>query len=143
MSRVSWAVRRCFHSGMTDQRPHVVQPVGQLDDEHPPVVGHGHQHLAHRGRLLGLLGVELETVELGDTVHDERHRRSEVPFDDLGGHPRVLDGVVEEGGGHGLRVETQVGDDAGHGHRMGDVRPRRTVGAVRHGPRWPSRRPGR
>ena len=56
------------------QGPHVVQAVGQLDDQHPPVVGHGHQHLAHGGRLLGLLGVELEPVELGHPVDDEGHR---------------------------------------------------------------------
>ena len=57
---------------------HVVQPVGQLDDEHPPVLGHGHEHLAHRGRLLGLLGVELEPVELGDAVDDGRHLGPEL-----------------------------------------------------------------
>ena len=28
MSKVSWAVRRCFHSGMTAKGPHVVKPVG-------------------------------------------------------------------------------------------------------------------
>ena len=57
---------------------HVVEPVGQLDDEDPPVVGHGHEHLAHRGRLLGLLRVELEPVELGDPVDDGRHLGPEL-----------------------------------------------------------------
>ena len=103
------------------ERPHVVEPVGQLDDQDPPVVGHGHEHLADRRRLLGLLGVELEAVELGDPLDDQGHRRTEVAVDDLGGHPGVLDGVVEQGGGHRLGVEPQVGDDAGHGDRVGDV----------------------
>ena len=34
------------------ERAHVVQPVGELDDEDPQVLGHRHQHLAHRGGLL-------------------------------------------------------------------------------------------
>ena len=34
-------------------RAHVVQSVGELDDEDTQVGGHRHQHLAHRGRLLG------------------------------------------------------------------------------------------
>ena len=106
---------------MTDERPHVVEPVGQLDDQHPPVVGHGHEHLAHGGGLLGLLGVELEAVELGDPVDDQGHGRAEVALDDLGGHPGVLDGVVQQGGGHRLGVEAQVGHDAGHGDGVGDV----------------------
>ena len=55
------------------QRAHVVQPVGQLDQQHAPVVGHGHEHLADGGGLLGLLGVELEAVELGHPVHDFGH----------------------------------------------------------------------
>ena len=35
-------------------RAHVVQPVGELDDEHPQVGRHRHQHLAHGGGLLRL-----------------------------------------------------------------------------------------
>ena len=107
--------------GHDDERPHVVEAVGQLDDEHPPVVGHGHEHLAHGGGLLGLLGVELQAVELGDAVDDQGHGRAEVTLDDLRGHPGVLHGVVQQGGGHRLGVEAQVGDDAGHGDGVGDV----------------------
>ena len=107
--------------GHDRQGPHVVQPVGQLDDQHPPVVGHGHEHLADGGGLLGLLGVELEAVELGDALHDQGHVGTEIPVDDLGGDPGVLDGVVQQGGGHRLGVETQVGDDPGDGDRVGDV----------------------
>ena len=60
--------------------PHVVEPVGQLDHEDAPVVGHGDEHLADRGGLLGLFGVELEPVELGDPVDDRRHLGPELLF---------------------------------------------------------------
>ena len=59
-------------------RAHVVEAVGQLDDEDPQVLGHGHQHLAHGGGLLGLLGVELDPVELGDAVDDGGHVAAEA-----------------------------------------------------------------
>ena len=78
------------------QGAHVVEPVGELDDEHPPVPRHGDEHLAHRRGLLGLLGVEAQPVELGDPVHDRRHRRAEL-LSDLGeGDAGVLDGVVKQ-----------------------------------------------
>ena len=51
-------------------RAHVVEPVGELDDQDPQVLGHRHEHLAHRRGLLGLLGVELDAVELRDAVDD-------------------------------------------------------------------------
>ena len=105
MSRVSWAVRRCFHSGIDRHRAHVVQPVGELDDEHPPVLRHRDEHLAHRRRLLGLLGVELQPVELGDPVDDGGDLGPELLGDVVEGEPGVLDGVVEEGRGHRPGVE--------------------------------------
>ena len=61
--------------GHDGEGAHVVQPVGQLDEQDPPVVGHGHEHLADGGGLLGLLGVELEAVELGDAVDHPGHAR--------------------------------------------------------------------
>ena len=39
----------------------------------------------------------------------------------LEGEPGVLDGVVQEGGRHGLGVQAELGHDGGHGHRVGDV----------------------
>ena len=121
MSSVSWAMRCCLSSGMRGERAHVVQAVGELDDEHAQVAGHRDQHLAHRGRLLGLARVELDALELGDAVDDRRDLAAEVGLDvgerDLG----VLDGVVEQGGGDGDLVEADVGDDAGHGERVVDV----------------------
>ena len=121
MSSVSWAMRCCFGARHRGDRAHVVQPVGELDDEHPQVARHRHEHLAHRRGLLRLARVELDALELGDAVDDRGDLVAEVGLDvgerDLG----VLDGVVEQGGGDGDLVEADVGDDAGDGERMVDV----------------------
>ena len=96
------------------QRAHVVEPVGQLDDQDPEVLGHGHQHLAHGGGLLLLLGVEAQPVELGHPVDDGGQVAAEGLLEvgqlDVG----VLDRVVQQRGGDGGVVETDVGHDAGH-----------------------------
>ena len=107
--------------GHDGERAHVVQPVGQLDQQDAPVVGHGDEHLADGGRLLRLLGVELEPVELGHAVDDAGHPLAEGLLDRLERQPGVLHGVVQEGGGHGLLVEAELGHDRRHGDRVRDV----------------------
>ena len=109
-------------------RAQVVEPVGQLDDQDPQVLGHRHEHLAHRGGLLGLLGVELDAVELRDAVDDRGDVAAEVVLEVAEVDARVLDGVVEEGGGHGDVVEAEVGHDPGHGQRVLDVGLARPAG---------------
>ena len=102
-------------------RPHVVQPIGELDDQDPQVAGHRDEHLAHRRRLLGLARVELDPFQLGDAVDDRGDLLAEPAFDvgerDLG----VLDRVVEQRGGDGDLVESDVGHDARHGEGVVDV----------------------
>ena len=81
MSSVSCAMRRCFSLGIAGDGAHVVQPVGELDDQHAQVAGHRHQHLAHRRGLLRLLRVELQPLELGDAVDDHRDLGAEAGLD--------------------------------------------------------------
>ena len=100
----------------------------ELDDQDPEVLRHRHEHLAHRGRLLGLLGVELDAVELGDAVDDGGDVGAEVGLEVLEGEAGVLDRVVEEGGGDGDVVEAEVGHDAGDGERVLDVGLARAAG---------------
>ena len=101
---------------------HVVEPVGQLDDQDAHVLGHRHEHLAHRGGLLRLLGVELDALELGDTVDDAGDVGTELGGDVLEGDVGVLDGVVQQRGRDRDVVEAEVGDDRGDGQRVMDVR---------------------
>ena len=102
-------------------RAHVVQAVRQLDDQHPQVLRHRDEHLAHRGGLLCLLGVELDPIELGDAVDDHRDLVTELALDVGQRDAGVLDGVVQQRRGDGDVVQAQLGDDLGHRDGVGDV----------------------
>jgi hypothetical protein len=100
--------------------PHVVQTVGQLDEDHPQIAGHRHQHLAEVFGLGFFVGLELDLVELGDPIH--QLGRGAEALGDLGlGDVGVLHHVVQEGGAQGLGVQVPAGEDLGDGDRMGDV----------------------
>ncbi|MPM19014.1 hypothetical protein SDC9_65432 [bioreactor metagenome] len=102
------------------QRPHVVQPVGELDHQHPDVLAHVDDHLAQR---LGLgRGAVGDLVELRHPVDEQRHRRAEVGGDLFQGVVGVLDGVVQQPSADGLLRGAQFGEDRRDGQRMGDVR---------------------
>ena len=107
--------------GHHGQGAHVVQPVGQLYQQDPPVLRHGDEHLADGRRLLCFLRVELQAVELGHAVDHGGHAVAEGRADVVEGQPGVLDGVVEQGGGDRLGVEAELGHDGRHGDGMGDV----------------------
>ena len=106
------------HAG---ERSHVVEPVGELDDEHPEVFRHRDEHLAHRGRLLLLAGVEADALELGDAVDDPGDLVTELIAHVAEGDLGVLDGVVQQRGRHRCLVETDVGHDLGDRQGMVDV----------------------
>ncbi len=112
--------------GQVAQRAHVVQPVGQLDHQHPDVAGHGDDHLAH-GLGLGGLAV-LDPVQLGDPVDQRRHVVAEVSAQFGEGVGGVLHGVVQQRGAEGVGVHAELGQDRGHRERVGDVR----VAALAH-----------
>ena len=107
--------------GQRRDRAHVVQPVGELDQQDAYVLGHRDEHLAHRRGLLRLLGVELEPVELGHTVDDRGNvfaeRVDEVGERQLG----VLDRVVQQRARERDVVEAEVGEDHRHTERVRDV----------------------
>ena len=54
------------------QRPHVVEPVGELDEDDPHVLGHGQQHLPDVLGLLLLDGAGAQLGELRDAVDELR-----------------------------------------------------------------------
>ena len=103
------------------QRPHVVEPVGELDEDHADVVRHRQEHPADVLRVQLLVGAELDPAELGDALDQAADRRAELGLDLLQRQLGVLDGVVEEGGAQGLRVQAQRGQDAGDVQRVLDV----------------------
>ena len=88
MSSVSSAMRARFSCGHELQRAHVVQPVGELDQQHAGVVGDGEQQLAEILGLLGVLGDEVELAELGQAVDQPADLLAERLVDLLAGDRR-------------------------------------------------------
>ena len=109
-----------FGGRQRGERAHVVEAVGELDDEDPQVLGHRHDHLAEVLGPLLLLGAELDLVELGEPVDDEGHLRAEGTLDVLELDVGVLDGVVQQGTDDGRRIHAQPGEDAGDADRVLD-----------------------
>ena len=100
---------------------HIVQAVGQLDQDDADVAGHGHQHAA---QVLGLSFVavaELQLAQLGHALHQHQRIRAEALGDDLFIHGGILHHVVEQAGGDGLVVDLQGGQYLRHGQGVHDI----------------------
>ena len=106
--------------GERTDRAHVVEAVGQLDQDHPDVGGHRHHHLAVVLGLAFVAALEGDAGELGDAVDELGDLVPEVLAHLLQAGARVLDGVVEERRAEGGGVEPHAGADAGDTERMGD-----------------------
>ena len=103
------------------ERAHVVQAVGELDQQHAHVVGDRQQELAQVLRLLRFLGDEVELLELGQAL-DQRADIVAEHLVDLGaGRGGVLDRVVQQRGGDGRIVELEVGQDRRDFERMREI----------------------
>jgi hypothetical protein len=70
------ALVRAHHA----QGTHVVQAVGQLDQDHPDIAGDRQHHLAEVLRLRLGLGLELQVGQLGDAVHQFGHLLAEFAW---------------------------------------------------------------
>jgi hypothetical protein len=67
-----------FFAGQHFQRAHVVQAVGQLDQDHANVAGHGHGHFLEVFRLRFGLGLEVHLGQLADPVDQFGHGFAEL-----------------------------------------------------------------
>ena len=100
------------------QRAHVVQPVGELDQEHADVVGDRQQELAQVFGLLGLARDQFQPLQLGQAL-DQRADLVPEHLVDLGARRLgVLDGVVQQRRHDGGVVELEVGEDRGDLERV-------------------------
>ena len=122
-------------------RAHVVQAVGELDEQDPQVVGHRQQHLAQALGLLLLLGGDRDAVQLGDPVDQRGGDVAELRGDVVAGEDGVLDHVVEQRRDQRRGVRAEVGEDLGDADGVDDVGLARTCAAAPRGPPRPARRP--
>ncbi len=89
------ALARCRRH--ESQGAHVVQAIGELDQQHADVVGDCEQQLAQVLGLLGLARHQLQPFQLGKAFDQRADLRPENLVD-LG--PRrlgILDGIVQQG----------------------------------------------
>ena len=115
------------------QGAHVVQAVGELDHQHPDVVGHREQQLSEILGLGVLDRLQLELGELGHPVDQPRDFLAEQVLDILDGGAGVLDGVVQERRRDRGAVEAELGQNAGDLDRMREIEIARRpdLGAMR------------
>jgi hypothetical protein len=104
-------------------RAHVVEAVGELDDDDADILGHGEEHLA---QVLGVGGVhgggaELDGLELGGAVDEAGDLGVEAVGELGGGDAAILLDIVEEGGGDGVGVELEGCDGLGGVEGVDDV----------------------
>ena len=104
------------------QRAHVVQTVGQLDQDDAHVARHRQQHLAEVFGLRIFLGLEPEAVEFAQSVDQFCDRFPEFLGDLLGSDFGVFDDIVQQRRDDRLRIDVQRCEDARYGNRVGDVR---------------------
>ena len=120
MSSVSFALSICFCFGSAVERAHVVEAVGQLDQDHPDVGGHRDHHLAVVLGLLLVAALEGDAGELRDAVDELGDVVAEALAHVVERRARVLDGVVQQRRADRLGVEAHAGADLRHADRVGD-----------------------
>ena len=103
------------------QRAHVVQAVGELDQQHAHVVGDREQQFAEILGLLRVPGGEIELVELGQSVDEAADLRAEQLVDLVARDRRVLDRVVQHRRDDRGVVELELGEDRGDFERMREI----------------------
>ena len=101
---------------------HIVEPVGELDQENADVIGDRQQELAEILRLGGLLRNEIEALELGEAFDELADLRAEELVDLLARGVGVLDRVVQQRDRDRGLVQMQLGEDRRHFERMREIR---------------------
>ena len=103
------------------QGAHVVEAVGELDEQDPDILGDGEQQLAEILRLRRLLRDEVELLDLGQSLDQPADILAEGGIDLAAGGVGILDGVVEERRRDGRVVEPQIGEDGRDFEGMGEI----------------------
>ena len=104
------------------ERAHVVQAVGEFDQDDAHVARHRQQHFAEILGLRFFVGFEFDAVEFGNAIDKFGHRFAELLGDFGLGDLGVFHHVVQQRGSQRLRIEMQLGEDIGNRQRMRNIR---------------------
>ena len=83
------------------ERPHIVQAVSQLDEDHTDVVHHRQHHLAEILGLLLFARVEINLAYLGNALDNVRYLLTKFFADIDHSHGRVFHRIMQQTGGDG------------------------------------------
>jgi len=100
---------------------HVVQAVGQLDQNHADVAGHRQRHFLEVFGLRFGLGLEGHLGQLADPVHQLGDGIAELLDQCVLRNAGVFNHVMQHGGHQALMVHVHVGKDVGYRKRVGNV----------------------
>ena len=79
------------------ERPHIVQPVGKLDEDDTDILRHRQEHLPEVLRLrVQLVGRIIQPSKLRHAIHQKRDLRPELFADLLLCHDRVFHNIVQK-----------------------------------------------
>ena len=106
--------------GHRADRAHVVQAIGELDEDDPDVRGHRDHHLAVVLGLRLVAAGEGDAGELRDAVDEQRDLVAELLADLVEAGGRVLDGVVQQRGAQRLGVQAHARADLRDADRVHD-----------------------
>ena len=112
------------------ERAHVVQTVGQLDEQDADVLRDRQEKLAEILGLRRLARHDVEFLDLRETLDQPTDFRTKKLVDFLAGAVRILDRVVQDGGDDGGVVELEIGEDGGDFERMGEIGIARCTGLL-------------
>ena len=102
------------------QRPHVVQPIRQLDDDDPRVLGDRQEQLAVVLDLFFGGGAEGEVGDLGEPVDQAGHFGAELLGHVFPAHVGVFHDVVQQRRHDRGGIEKLTDQDGGHGNAVRD-----------------------
>ncbi|RMS61260.1 hypothetical protein ALP63_05250 [Pseudomonas syringae pv. aceris] len=103
------------------QRAHVVQAVGELDQNDANVARHGHGHFLEVFRLGFGLGLEIHLGQFADPIDQFRDGLAKLGAERFLGNPGVFDDVMQHRSHQALMVHVHVGKNVRHRKGMGDV----------------------
>ncbi len=109
------------------KRTHVMQAVGQLNDDDADVARHSKKHLAQVERLLLVHAVDFDVSELSYAVYEVGYRLTKDCRDIGKRGLGVLDRVMQKRRAHHIRVEIEFSQNNCHFDRMVDVHLARTT----------------
>ena len=103
--------------------PHIMQPVCQLDDDHPQVLGHGQEHLPQvLGLHLHLVRHVPDLCQLGNPVHQLRYLFAKLVFKLLQRDVRILHHIMKDPGADGVAIHVHVDQYQSYLERVNDIR---------------------